>query len=44
VQRLHRDDIGYTPLLDSQATSPIVVSHRAGDGSAMLRKVLAELQ
>ena len=44
VQRLHRDDIGYTPLLDSQATSPIVVSHRAGDGSAMLREVLAELQ
>jgi len=44
VQRLHRDDIGYTPLLDAQATSPIVVSHRAGDRSAMLLEVLAELE
>ncbi|KTT24486.1 transcriptional regulator [Pseudomonas oryzihabitans] len=44
VQRLHRDDIGYTPLLDSQATSPIVVSYRAGDRSAMLLEVLAELE
>lgn len=44
VQRLHRDDIGYTPLLDTQATSPIVVSYRAGDRSAMLLEVLAELE
>lgn len=44
VQRLHRDDIGYTPLLDIQATSPIVVSHRTGDRSAMLLEVLAELE
>ncbi|APQ10406.1 transcriptional regulator [Pseudomonas oryzihabitans] len=44
VQRLHRDDIGYTPLLDSRATSPIVVSYRAGDRSAMLLEVLAELE
>lgn len=44
VQRLHRDDIGYTPLLDSQATSPIVVSYRTGDRSAMLLEVLAELE
>ncbi|MFJ3485280.1 LysR family transcriptional regulator [Pseudomonas sp. NPDC090202] len=36
VQRLHRDDIGYTPLLDPQATSPIIVSHRVGDESAVL--------
>ncbi|WP_213875758.1 LysR substrate-binding domain-containing protein [Pseudomonas sp. dw_358] len=40
VQRLHRDDIGYTPLLDSSATSPIVVSYRAGDGSPALMQCL----
>ncbi|MEG5262945.1 LysR family transcriptional regulator [Pseudomonas sp. JDS28PS106] len=39
VQRLHRDDIGYTSLLDTQATSPIVLSYRAGDDSALLRRV-----
>ncbi|MDR6676480.1 LysR family transcriptional regulator [Pseudomonas oryzihabitans] len=44
VQRLHRDDIGYTPLLDAQATSPIVVSYRSDDHSAMLLEVLAELE
>lgn len=44
LQRLHRDDIGYTPLLDIQATSPIVVSYRTGDRSAMLLEVLAELE
>lgn len=41
VQRLHRDDIGYAPLLDSAATSPIVVSYRAGDESALLHQCLA---
>lgn len=40
VQRLHRDDIGYTPLLDSSATSPIVVSYRAGDVSPVLQQCL----
>jgi DNA-binding transcriptional LysR family regulator len=40
VQRLHRDDIGYTRLLDSSATSPIVVSYRAGDVSPVLRQCL----
>jgi DNA-binding transcriptional LysR family regulator len=40
VQRLHRDDIGYTPLLDPLATSPIIVSHRVGDESAVLRLCL----
>jgi DNA-binding transcriptional LysR family regulator len=40
VQRLHRDDIGYTPLLDSSATSPIVVSYRAGDVSPVLHQCL----
>ncbi len=40
VQRLHRDDIGYTPLLDPQATSPMIVSHRTGDESAVLKLCL----
>lgn len=40
VQRLHRDDIGYTPLLDSSAMSPIVVSFRAGDASPVLHQCL----
>lgn len=43
VQRLHRDDIGYTSLVDTQATSPIVLSYRAGDDSALLRRVLGIL-
>ncbi|MBA1274524.1 LysR family transcriptional regulator [Stutzerimonas azotifigens] len=38
VQRLHRDDIGYSALLDSQATSPIVLSYRVGDDSALLHR------
>lgn len=44
VQRLHRDDIGYAPLLDEHATSPIVVSYRAGDQSQLLAQVLGELK
>lgn len=40
VQRLHRDDIGYAPLLDLSATSPIIVSYRAGDESALLHQCL----
>ncbi|KQQ60290.1 transcriptional regulator [Pseudomonas sp. Leaf127] len=44
VQRLHRDDIGYSELLDSSATSPIVISWRAGDGSELLRQCLREVK
>lgn len=40
VQRLHRDDIGYTPLLDASVSSPIVVSYRAGDKSTVLQECL----
>lgn len=40
VQRLHRDDIGYTPLTDATATSPIIVSHRVGDESTVLKVCL----
>ncbi|KFE51726.1 LysR family transcriptional regulator [Pseudomonas syringae] len=40
VQRLHRDDIGYVPLLDPSATSPIIVSYRAGDSSPLLQECL----
>jgi DNA-binding transcriptional LysR family regulator len=31
VQLLHRDDIGFTPLLEDNATSPIILSRRVGD-------------
>jgi DNA-binding transcriptional LysR family regulator len=40
VQRLHRDDIGYAPLLDPTATSPIILSYRAGDESVLLQQCL----
>jgi DNA-binding transcriptional LysR family regulator len=40
VQRLHRSDIGYTPLSDSTATSPIVLIYRAGDVSPVLKQCL----
>lgn len=38
VQRLHRDDIGYCTLIDSQATSPIIMSYRATDNSPLLKR------
>lgn len=38
VQRLHRDDIGYCTLIDSQATSPIIMSYRATDNSSLLKR------
>lgn len=44
VQRLHRDDIGYSELLDSHATSPIVISYRSGDGSQLLKQCLREVK
>lgn len=40
VQRLHRDDVGYTPLRDSSITSPIVMSYRTGDISPVLQQCL----
>jgi DNA-binding transcriptional LysR family regulator len=44
VQRLHRDDVGYTPLLYSSATSPIAVSYRTGDTSQVLSECLRVLE
>lgn len=38
VQRLHRDDIGYCTLIDSQATSPIIMSYRSTDNSPLLKR------
>lgn len=46
VQVLNRVDIGYTPLLEPNATSPIILSRRTGDSSPGLEhclKVIAEL-
>ncbi|MCK9799248.1 LysR family transcriptional regulator [Pseudomonas chlororaphis] len=40
VQVLHRDDIGFSPLLESNATSPIILSRRVGDGSPGLEHCL----
>lgn len=40
VQRLHRDDIGYTALLDTTVSSPIIVSYRCGDVSPTLQSCL----
>lgn len=41
VQLQHRDDIGYTRLLESNATSPIIISRRVGDTSPALGDCLA---
>lgn len=41
VQQQHRPDIGYTSLLEPEAVSPIVLSRRAGDVSAMVQRCLA---
>ncbi|MBB4819324.1 DNA-binding transcriptional LysR family regulator [Pseudomonas alcaligenes] len=41
VQLQHRDDIGYTRLLESNATSPIIISRRVGDTSPALADCLA---
>ncbi len=42
--RLHRDDIDYVSLSDTQAVSPIVISYRAGDRSPLLAHCLALVQ
>lgn len=43
VQRLHRDDVGYTALRDRSITSPIVMSYRKGDISPVLQQCLSLL-
>lgn len=40
VQRLHRDDVGYTALKDKSIASPIVMSYRTGDISPVLQRCL----
>ncbi|MGO2488583.1 MAG: LysR family transcriptional regulator [Pseudomonas taetrolens] len=40
VQLLHRDDIGFTPIVEDNATSPIILSRRAGDVSPGLNHCL----
>lgn len=41
VQQQHRRDIGYVAVLEPEAVSPIVLSRRAGDVSAMVQRCLA---
>jgi DNA-binding transcriptional LysR family regulator len=40
VKRLRRDELAHVPVLDASARSPVVVSHRAGDASVLLRRFL----
>jgi len=40
VQVLHRDDIGFSPLLEANATSPIILSRRVADVSPGLSHCL----
>ncbi|MGA9703601.1 LysR substrate-binding domain-containing protein, partial [Pseudomonas sp.] len=40
VQVLHRADIGYTPVVETTATSPIILSRRVHDQSPGLRHCL----
>ncbi|WCD83248.1 LysR family transcriptional regulator [Pseudomonas sp. TUM22785] len=44
VQLQHRDDIGYTRLLEGNATSPIIISRRVGDTSPALADCLALIE
>ena len=40
VQVLHRADIGYTPIVETTATSPIILSRRVNDQSPGLSHCL----
>ncbi|MCY1274789.1 HTH-type transcriptional regulator BenM [compost metagenome] len=40
VQQQHRPDIGYVPLLEAEAVSPIILSRRAGDVSTLVQRCL----
>ncbi|MGE8179198.1 LysR family transcriptional regulator [Pseudomonas fluorescens] len=44
VQLLHRDDIGFTPVLETNATSPIILSRRVGDVSPGLSHCLKMIE
>ncbi|AMO75781.1 MULTISPECIES: LysR family transcriptional regulator [Pseudomonas] len=44
VQQQHRPDIGYVAVLEPEAVSPIVLSRRAGDVSAMVQRCLALIE
>ncbi|MDF3937015.1 LysR family transcriptional regulator [Pseudomonas citronellolis] len=44
VQQQHRPDIGYASVLEPEAVSPIVLSRRAGDVSAMVQRCLALIE
>lgn len=44
VQLLHREDIGYTSVIEATATSPIILSRRVADKSAGLAHCLQLVQ
>ncbi|GGX17550.1 transcriptional regulator CatR [Pigmentiphaga litoralis] len=41
VRRLHRDDIGYAPLITPGFSSPVIVSYRRDDRSPFLKQAVA---
>ncbi|WP_017939041.1 LysR family transcriptional regulator [Zestomonas thermotolerans] len=40
VQQQHRSDIGYTRVVEAEAVSPIILSRRRGDVSALVQRCL----
>ncbi|WP_374437866.1 LysR family transcriptional regulator [Pseudomonas panipatensis] len=44
VQQQHRPDIGYVRLLEPEAVSPIILSRRAGDVSAIVQRCLTLIE
>ncbi|CAD5109833.1 LysR family transcriptional regulator [Zestomonas carbonaria] len=44
VQQQHRSDIGYARLLEPEAVSPIILSRRTGDVSALVQRCLALIE
>ncbi|MED5611750.1 LysR family transcriptional regulator [Pseudomonas sp. JH-2] len=44
VQQQHRPDIGYASLEEPEAVSPIILSRRAGDVSAMVQRCLTLIE
>lgn len=43
VQRLHRDDVAYMPINAPGFTSPVMMSYRTDDRSALLAEVIARV-
>jgi DNA-binding transcriptional LysR family regulator len=44
VRRLGREDVNYLPLEEPDIASPIIVSYRSNDGSALLARILSLIE